>query len=63
MIVHQNSNLPLSTGFFQRKRDPNFAQTLTFKDLNGTLFLQNADFHRIKMKFEDFNGTISWLNC
>ena len=60
MIILQNSNLPLSTDFLIKK-GPYFCKTLTFKDLNGTLFLQNADFHTVKITFEDLNGTLFWL--
>ena len=58
MIVLQNTNLPLSTDFLIEKKDPIFFKKLTFKDLNGTLFLQKADFHRSKITFEELNGTL-----
>ena len=49
MIVLQNPNLPLSTDFFTEKR-PLFFKTLTFEDSNETLFLQNADCHRVEIE-------------
>ena len=56
MIVLQNQKRPLSTDFFIEKKDPFFFKTLTFKDSNRTLFLQNTDFHRVEITFEDFKG-------
>ena len=48
---------------YSQKKRPLFFKTLTFEDSNGTLFLENADCHRVGIIFEASKGTLFLQNA